>query len=95
MAKKMSVASTENCPPTTTGLPKSAMLSMKPTRKALASPGFKSGRVMVKKVFLRSARRIRAASSRLGASPCTTPRMIMKAIGVKANNCAIQIPSTP
>ena len=95
MAKKMSVDKTANCPPTTTGLPKSAMLSMKPTKKALARPGLSSGRVMVKKVCLRLARRVCAASSRLGATPCTTPRMIMKAIGVKANSCAIHTPSKP
>jgi hypothetical protein len=47
MAKKMSVDSTAYWPPTTTGLPKSAMLSMKPTRKALARPGFISGSVTV------------------------------------------------
>ena len=95
MAKKMSVDSTEYCPPTTIGLPKSAMLSMKPTRKALARPGLSKGSVMVKKVRRRSARNVCAASSRLGATPCTTPRMIMKAIGVKANIWAIQMPSTP
>ena len=50
MAKKISVDSTENWPPTTIGLPKSAMLSMKPTRKALARPGFSSGSVTVRKV---------------------------------------------
>ena len=71
------------------------MLSMKPTRNALARPGLSSGRVMVKKVCRRFARRVCAASSRLGATPCTTPRMIMKAIGVNANNCANQIPNMP
>ena len=47
MAKKISVESTENCPPTTMGLPKSAMLSMKPTKNALAKPGFSKGKVIV------------------------------------------------
>ena len=91
----MSVDSTEYCPPTTTGLPKSAMLSMNPTRNALAKPGLSSGRVTVKNVLLRLARSVCAASSMLGATPCTTPRMIMKAIGVNANNCAIQMPNRP
>ena len=95
IAKKISVDSTEYCPPTTIGLPKSAMLSMNPTRKALARPGLSSGSVTVKKVRRRSARSVWAASSRLGATPCTTPRMIMNAIGVKANICATQTPSTP
>ncbi len=54
-----------------------------------------SGRVTVRKVRRRSARSICAASSRLGAMPCTTPRMIMKAIGVKANNCATSTPGMP
>ena len=95
MAKKISVDSTENCPPTTIGLPKSAMLSMNPTRNALASPGVSSGSVTVRKVWLGLARRVCAASSRLGATPCTTPRMIMKAIGVKAKVCASQTPKPP
>ena len=95
MAKKMSVDSTEYWPPTTTGLPKSAMLSMKPTRKALARPGLSSGSVTVKKARRRSARSICAASSRLGAMPCTTPRMIMKAMGVKAKSCAVRMPGRP
>ncbi len=95
MAKKMSVDSTANCPPTTMGLPKSAMLSIKPTKKALAKPGLSKGRVMVKKVCLRLARSVCAASSKLGAMPCTTPRMIMNAMGVKANVWAIQTPNQP
>ena len=95
MAKKISVDSTENWPPTTIGLPKSAMLSMKPTKKALARPGLSSGRVMVRKVLRVSARRVCAASSRLGETPCTTPRMIMKATGVKAKVCATHTPNQP
>ena len=43
MAKKISVDSTSKLPPSTSGLPKSAMLSMKPSRKALARPGRISG----------------------------------------------------
>ena len=95
MAKKISVDSTENCPPTTMGLPKSAMLSIKPTRKALASPGLSSGSVTVINVLCGLARRVCAASSRLGATPCTTPRMIMKAMGVKAKVCASHTPNQP
>jgi hypothetical protein len=77
------------------GLPKSAMLSMKPTRKAFARPGLSSGSVTVMNVRRRSARSVCAASSSDGLTPCTTPRMIMKAIGVKANICASQTPNTP
>ena len=95
MAKKISVDSTAYCPPKMIGLPKSAMLSMKPTKKALAKPGLSSGSVTVQKVCMRLARKVCAASSRLGLTPCTTPRMIMKAIGVKANICASQMPNTP
>ena len=95
IAKKISVESTENWPPTTIGLPKSAMLSMKPTRKAFASPGFSSGSVIVKNVVRRSARKVCAASSSDGLMPATTPRTIMKAIGVNANSCASQMPKRP
>ena len=42
-AKKISVESTPWLPPSTSGLPKSAMLSIKPIRKALARPGAISG----------------------------------------------------
>ena len=95
MAKKMSVDSTAYWPPTTTGLPKSAMLSMKPTRKALVRPGFISGSVTVVNVFQREARKVCAASSTEGLMPCTTPRRIMNAIGVNANICASQTPNRP
>jgi hypothetical protein len=95
IAKKTSVESTENWPPTTIGLPKSAMLSMKPTKKALARPGLSSGSVTVRKVVRRSARSVCAASSSDGPMPATTPRMIMKAIGVNAKSCASQMPNRP
>ena len=38
------------------------------------------------------AQRLCAASSRLGLMPATTPRMIMNAMGVKANICASHTP---
>ena len=67
MAKKMSVDSTAYWPPTTIGLPKSAMLSMKPTRKALARPGFISGSVTVVKVLRAAgAQRLRGFFQRWG-----------------------------
>ncbi len=67
MAKKISVDSTANCPPTTIGLPKSAMLSMKPTRNAFASPGLSSGSVTVRKVVRRlGAQRLRRLFERRG-----------------------------
>ena len=69
------------------GLPKSAMLSMKPTRKALARPGRISGSVIVEEgARAGSARSVCAASSSAGATPSTTPRTIMKAIGVNAKH---------
>jgi hypothetical protein len=95
MAKKMSVDSAAYWPPTPMGLPKSAMLSMKPTRNALANSGFISGSVTVVKVRRWLARSVCAASSVRGEMPCTTPRVIMKAIGVKANICASQTPKRP
>ena len=57
MAKKMSVDSTSKLPPSTSGLPKSARLSTKPIRKALARPGRIRGQVTVLKVRQRSARK--------------------------------------
>ena len=57
MAKKISVDSTSKLPPSTSGLPKSAMLSMKPSRKALARPGRISGSDTVQKVCQRLARK--------------------------------------
>ena len=75
MAKKMSVDSTSKLPPSTSGLPKSARLSTKPIRKALARPGRISGHVTVANVRQRSARSVRAASSIDGLIPSTTPMM--------------------
>ena len=95
MAKNISVLSTANCPPTTIGLPKSAMLSIKPTKNAFAKPGLSSGSVTVMKVWPGVALSVCAASSKLGAMPCTTPRMIMNAIGVKAKVCATHTPNQP
>jgi hypothetical protein len=59
----MSVASTAYCPPSTIGLPKSVMLSMNPTRNALAMPGLQSGSVTVLNVVFGFARSVCAASS--------------------------------
>ena len=94
-AKKISVDSTPKLPPSTIGLPKSAMLSMKPTRKALARPGRISGSDTVRKVRQRSARSVCAASSMAGETPSTTPISTRKAIGVKANTCASSTPWKP
>ena len=95
MAKKISVDSTSKLPPSTSGLPKSAMLSMKPSRKALASPGRISGSETVRKVCQRLARSVWAASSIDGLMPSTTPISTKKAIGVKASSCAISRPGRP
>ena len=94
-AKKMSVDSTLKLPPITSGLAKSAMLSMKPIRKALARPGRISGQVTVRKVYQGLARSVCDASSRLGATPCSTPSSTSIAIGVKASTCAMVMPGMP
>ena len=85
MAKKISVDSTSKFPPRTSGLPKSAMLSIKPSRKAFASPGRINGSDTVRKVCQRFARSVCAASSIDGETPSTTPINTRNAIGVKAN----------
>ncbi|MNV20970.1 hypothetical protein D3C71_1118930 [compost metagenome] len=94
-AKKISVDSTPWLPPSTSGLPKSAMLSMKPIRKALARPGFISGKDTRQKVRQRSARRVCEASSIDGLTPSTTPISTRKEIGVNDRTCAIQMPVRP
>ena len=82
-------------PPSTSGLPKSAMLSTKPSRKALASPGRISGSEIVVNVFQRLARKVWEASSSEGLMPCTTPISTRKAMGVKARSCDISTPGRP
>ena len=71
------------------------MLSMKPTRKALARPGRISGSDTVAKVAQRSARRVCEASSSVGLTPSTTPISTRKATGVKAKSCASSTPWKP
>ena len=72
------------------------MLSMKPTRKALARPGRISGSETVRERRpAPSARKVCAASSSEGLMPCTTPISTRKAIGVKAKSCAIRTPGKP
>ena len=61
--KKISVDSTPKLPPSTIGLPKSAIDSMKLIRNALARPGRISGSEMSTNVRQRSARSVCAASS--------------------------------
>jgi hypothetical protein len=95
MAKKISVESTWKLPPRTSGLPKSAMLSMKPRRNALARPGRISGSETVVKVCQREARSVCDASSSDGLTPSTTPIMTRKAIGVKESTWASQTPQKP
>ena len=59
-AKKILVDSTSKLPPSTSGLPKSARLSTKPSRKALARPGPHQRQVTVRKVVQRlGAQRLR------------------------------------
>jgi len=80
--------------PSTSGLPKSAMLSMKPSRKAFASPGRINGSEMV-------ANTVNSARARFGGflerrlTPCTTPISTRKAIGVKASICANEHAGNP
>ena len=71
------------------------MLSMKPSRKALASPGRISGQVTVLKVSQRLARSVCAASSSDGLMASTTPISTRNAIGVNDSNCAISTPVKP
>ena len=71
------------------------MLSMKPSRKALASPGRISGSEMVRNVVQPFARKVCDASSSEGLMPCTTPIRTRKAIGVKARSCAMRMPGKP
>ena len=71
------------------------MLSMKPSRKALASPGRISGSETVRNVCQRLARSVCAASSIEGETPSTTPISTRKAMGVKASVCAIISPGRP
>lgn len=94
-AKKISVESTPWLPPSTSGFPKSAMLSMKPMRNAFASPGFISGSEMRQKVRQRSALSVCEASSIDGLTPSTTPISTRKEMGVKDRTCAIQMPVRP
>ena len=95
MEKKISVESTPKLPPSTIGLPKSAMLSMKPMRKALASPGRIRGKETRRKVSQRPARRVCEASSSDGLTPSTTPIKTRKATGVKAKVWASHTPGRP
>ena len=72
-AKKISVDSTPIEPPSKIGLPKSARLSMKTIRNALAIPGAINGSVMVAKVCIGEARRVCAASSSDELIPSAMP----------------------
>ena len=94
-AKNIFVDSTSKLPPSTSGLPKSAMLSMKESRNAAAMPGRINGQVTVRKIAQRPARSVCAASSSAGLIPCTTPTSTRKAIGVKARHCARATPGSP
>jgi len=71
------------------------MLSIKPSRKALASPGRINGNDTVVNVFQRLARRVCAASSMDGLTPSTTPISTKNATGVKASICAKNTPLRP
>ena len=93
--KKISVDSTLKLPPSTSGLPKSAMLSMNPSKKALARPGRISGQDTVRKVCQALALRVCAASSREGLIASTTPISTRNAMGVNDSSCAISTPVKP
>ena len=95
IAKNTSVDKTLKLPPSTSGLPKSAMLSMKPSKKALARPGRISGQVTVLNVTQLLARKVCEASSMAGLMASTTPMSTMKLMGVKASNCARKTPQKP
>ena len=95
MEKKISVESTPKLPPRTIGLPKSAMLSMKPTRNAFARPGRINGSEIRLNVCQRPARSVCDASSSDGLTPSTTPIRTRNATGVKANVWASHTPGRP
>ena len=63
-------------PPRMSGLPKSAMDSMKRTRRADATPGTQSGSVTRRKAFQRVAPRFMAASSSVPPSDSRTPTSV-------------------
>src|SRR5438477_6980220 len=94
-AKKILVDNTSKLPPRTSGLPKSARLSTKPRRKALARPGRISGKEIVENVVHGLARKVCEASSRVGLTPSTTPISKRKAVGVNDSSCAKRIPGRP
>ncbi len=90
--KKTSVDSTPKLPPSTIGLPKSAIDSMNVIRNAFARPGRINGSETSMNVRHRLARSVCAASSSDGATPSTTPISTRNAIGVNANTCATRTP---
>ena len=95
MAKKMRVDSTSKSPPSTSGFPKSASDSTKPSRKAAASAGFSSGQVTVRNTCIRRAPMVAEASSRLGEIARSAPSSSRKAIGACARTCASSTPGSP
>ena len=75
---------TSKSPPSTKGLPKSAKLSIKPNKNALAIPGRMRGSETVLKTCQLEARRVCEASSIEGLTLSTTPINTKNAMGVKA-----------
>ena len=94
-AKKILIESTSKLPDSTIGLPKSARLSTKPSRNALASAGRSSGQVTVRKTRPRVARSVCAASSSAGLTAVSAPCRSKNAIGEKVSSCASATPGSP
>ena len=95
IAKNISVDKTSYSAPSTKGLPKSAKLSIKPSKNAFAIPGLINGKVTVLKTCHLEALNVWEASSIDGLTLSTTPIKTKNAIGVKASVCANHIPGKP
>ena len=95
IAKKIAVDSTSKLPPSTSGLPKSARLSMKPIRNALARPGrHQRQRDRRERPRARRAQRLRRLLERR-ADALDDADQHENAIGVNASICASQTPGRP
>ena len=82
-------------PPRMSGFPKSAIDSMKRTRRALAIPGRQRGNVTRRKVFQRVAPRFVAASSSVPPRDSRIPRRVRYATGKKVKIWATSRPRNP
>ncbi len=68
---------------------------MNTIRKALVMPGVINGSVIVVSVRIGDARKVCAASSRVGLMPSAIPSSTRNATGVSARVCASHTPGRP